>query len=119
MEIITQKSRHSYFSYAIVSENQLRGVLHFHVLVDRPINYDLLHRHWNSVAAFAQIQQIREFGPAVRYLTKYVSKGGEIDPFRAKDKYAPPHLPYSWKESTLFDIQSLISKIESLSCATV
>lgn len=108
----TKKVGHSYFSYAVVSENQIRDVIHFHVLVDRPINYDLLHRHWNREAGFAQIQQIREFGPAVKYLTKYVAKGGEIEPFRAKETYTPAQLPFWWNESRLFEIQSLTETID-------
>jgi hypothetical protein len=70
--------KHSYFSYCVGIERQLRDVLHLHVITDRPLNFELLHRVWNAWSGWAWIDQINDRQGAAEYLTKYVLKGGEI-----------------------------------------
>ncbi len=67
-------------------EYQKRGVLHFHALIGcQNINLDCYtdRRHWadewNDMAGFARIEKIKSAKDAARYVTKYVTKGGQID----------------------------------------
>jgi hypothetical protein len=92
----TRVVKHSYFSYCLGIERQTRGVLHFHVIVDRSVDYGLIHRYWESAAGWAWIKKIDDRAGAVEYLTKYVVKGGEIRPYLAD----PP--PYELKPGKNF-----------------
>jgi len=92
----TRIVKHSYFSYCLGIERQLRGCLHFHVIVDRPFDFQLLHRYWNKAAGWAWIDKINDRDGAVEYLTKYITKRGEIMPYLA----APP--PYELKPGKAF-----------------
>jgi len=94
---------HSYFSYVLGIETQKRGVYHFRVLIDKPVNYDLIHLLWNRWAGFARPEKIENFYSAVNYVTKYVSKGGEIIPYFADEEYKPFFLPHWWKTESLPD----------------
>ena len=90
---------HSYFSYVASIEYQKRDVIHFHVLIDRPINFEKVHRFWNKFAGFAKIDQIKNNENAVYYVTKYITKTGEMAlPYFAKKIKTPPFLPDWWKE---------------------
>lgn len=82
----TRIVKHSYFSYCLGLERQTRGVLHIHGIVDRPIDFGLLHRYWNAAAGWAWIGKVSDRQGVVEYLTKYIVKGGEIMPYLA----APP-----------------------------
>jgi hypothetical protein len=44
----TQKVGHSYFSYVIGMERQERGVIHFHMCIDRKIDFNWIHCYWNK-----------------------------------------------------------------------
>lgn len=87
---------HSYFSYVIGIEYQIREVVHFHMLIDQPINFRLAHKLWNSWAGFAWFDKVKSQEDATKYLSKYVVKGGEVIPFTAKKKLTPKTLPYWW-----------------------
>ncbi|MBA4375689.1 MAG: hypothetical protein C0401_05895 [Anaerolinea sp.] len=91
----------SYFSYILGIEYQRRGVIHFHVLVDRPVHYELIHKIWLTWAGIAHIKPILHFQNAVEYVSKYASKAGEIEPFFAKNLYSPAQLPLWWKEAMM------------------
>ncbi len=94
--------RHSYFSYMIGIEFQKRGVIHFHILIDRPVNFDLIKRFWNSCAGYAECSIIRNNENSVYYVTKYAAKSGEIEPpYFAKKVYTPPFIPSWWKEQDM------------------
>jgi hypothetical protein len=82
---------HSYFSYCLGLERQQRNVLHIHGIVDRPIDFEMIHRYWNAAAGWVWIDRINDRSGAVEYLTKYVMKGGEIVPYLAD------HQPYQLK----------------------
>ena len=74
-----------------------RGVIHFHVLIDKPVPFQLIHKTWNDIAGFAWAERTENLADVVRYVTKYISKGGEIIPFMAKKDYQPNLLPYWWE----------------------
>ena len=67
-------------------EYQKRGVLHFHALLGcrgKNLNHFAVRKYWESVwndlAGYARIEVVRSERDAARYVTKYVSKGGQID----------------------------------------
>ena len=67
-------------------EYQKRDVLHFHALIGcQNINLDRYtdRRHWadewNEMAGFARIEKVKSAKEATRYVTKYVTRGGQID----------------------------------------
>lgn len=93
----TRIVQHSYFSYVLGIEFQRRDVVHFHALVDKPLNFDLVHRWWNRAAGFAWIDQIQNRDKAIHYVTKYVTKGGELKTYAAKTERMPKPLPIWWK----------------------
>lgn len=91
--------KHSYFSYVLCAEYQERDVLHFHVLIDRPFDYSLTHSLWNDWAGFAHTRKIVNSYSAIRYITKYATKEGDIRVYRAKKLYVPKQYPIWWKNS--------------------
>lgn len=84
---------HSYFAYVSAWEHQKRGALHLHVLVDRPINFRLVHTVWNKMAGFAWIEPVKDLDTTVSYISKYVSKGGDLSvhkPLKVKEPAFKP-----------------------------
>src|SRR5512146_423516 len=59
---------HSYFSYALAFEYQLRGTLHMHALVDRRTNWELANRLWRRMAGIIKIKGVEDVQGAARYL---------------------------------------------------
>ena len=90
---------HSYFSYVICGEYQERDVLHFHVLIDRPVDYLMIHSLWEKWAGFAQTKTIKNRYSAVRYSVKYAIKESDIKIFITKALYKPLQYPTWWKSS--------------------
>lgn len=88
--------RHSYFSYVLVMEYQIREVVHFHFLADKPLNFKLLHDFWNENAGFAFTDIIKDRDRAVRYLAKYIVKCGEPEFWRASSDRMPLVIPTWW-----------------------
>jgi len=72
---------HSYFSYVVGVEYQVRDVLHFHMLVDEYVDYDFIHGYWGKAHGFAWIEPVTDSQGAIRYVTKYVFKDGHVVPF--------------------------------------
>ena len=93
----TRIVKHSYFSYILCAEYQCRDVLHFHLLVDRPVDFALIHNTWGNMAGFVQTKKIRNPFAAVRYAIKYVIKEGDIRIYQAKALYQPRQYPIWWK----------------------
>jgi len=67
-------------------EWQKRGVLHYHALIRNlpPYRDGLEHRQfcageWDKLAGFAYILPVAEIGGVAGYISKYCSKGGEVD----------------------------------------
>jgi hypothetical protein len=95
-----RKVGHSYFSYILAMEYQQRGVVHFHGLADKPVNFDLVHRYWNAAAGFAWLKPVESQEAVVAYCSKYCVKGGELDIFESETSKTPMlgNLPpYWWK----------------------
>ena len=84
-----RKVGHSYFSYVLATEYQRRDAIHFHVLTDKPINFDLTHVYWNKVAGFAWIQPVKSKEDVTHYCSKYCVKGGEVDIYLAEKSRTP------------------------------
>lgn len=95
----TKIVHHSYFSYALGIEYQRRDVIHFHSIVDKPVNFGMIHNFWNLFAGFAWTQIPKSNEAVTRYVAKYVCKGGEIIPFFTKRDYLPKQIPLWWKDS--------------------
>jgi len=100
----TRIVHHSYFSYVLGIERQTRGVLHFHVLIDRPIDYSFIHKIWNDWAGYAWIEKIEleKYRDAVFYVSKYIIKGGELIPYFADPRttlMVPTVAPIWWFEA--------------------
>lgn len=93
----TRKVGHSYFSYFIATEYQKRGTLHFHVLIDQPVNYKLIHDFWNRYFGFAQTTKIRDVYSTAIYAIKYVLKENDYRMYVAPAIYKPEILPDWWK----------------------
>jgi len=88
---------HSYFSYIVGLEYQKRGVIHFHMLVDRPIDFRYLHKFWNSIAGFAHVEVLKDLENALEYVTKYVLKCGQMEvPYFVKREFTPLAEPVWW-----------------------
>ena len=93
---------HSYFNYVLGIESKLsRDVVHFHVLVDRPVDYNFIHSWWGLSCGHAWIEKIRKNDKALHYVTKYICKGGDqnISVFlKAKFKLLDT-MPSYWQET--------------------
>ena len=89
----TRITGHSYFAYAMGIEAQKRGALHAHVLIDRPINLTLLHALWGAMAGFAWVKPVTDQDGAISYLSKYVTKGGEIAVYKPVKVKEPAFKP--------------------------
>lgn len=73
----SQKVHHSYFSYVCGLERQERGVFHFHMCIDRDIDFNWVHHFWNIRNGFAWIEKIENLPNSLRYTVKYAVKEGE------------------------------------------
>lgn len=93
----TRYVKHCYFSYVLGTELQIRGVIHFHLLVDRPVNFKIIHDHW-SRSGFAWIDKVVDIEKTIRYVTKYVVKGGQVDHYFSKQDFIPKRKPFWWNE---------------------
>lgn len=70
-----RKFKHSYFSYVMTLEYQTRGALHVHALVDNWINFEMVHRLWQSWAGFAWVRRVHPGSEhELHYVLKYVTK---------------------------------------------
>lgn len=102
----TRKVGHSYFSYLCGMEFQKREVVHFHVLVDKPINYSLTHNAWGDRCGFAWIDgKLKDKASVLDYVCKYVMKGGEIDIYQAKKSFTPDPTPTWWRDAISKDLE--------------
>lgn len=101
-ERYTRKVGHSYFSYAVGLENQKRDVPHFHLLVDKPLDFSFIHQSWGQRCGFVWIDTaFTNTEKVVNYVCKYVLKGGQVDLYKAKGDYKPITLPSWWLDTSL------------------
>jgi hypothetical protein len=93
----TQKVHHSYFSYLMGVEFQRRGVEHFHVLVNRSVDFATIKDLWFAIAGLSQVELVKDRSDALQYVTKYILKGGEIICYKNQTPLLqPPHPPIWW-----------------------
>jgi hypothetical protein len=92
----------SYFSYSKGLEYQRRGIIHFHVLIDRPVNFCTIHKIWNEFAGFAHTSIIENRNAAISYVSKYALKGGQVDLYFAKTNFQPLVKPSWWTVAESF-----------------
>ena len=92
----SRKVCHSYFSYCLGVEYQRRDVIHFHVLVDRPVDYQLIQSWWNAAAGFVWIDKIDQVAACVSYVTKYMTKDGEVFLYKSTSVLTPLKRPIWW-----------------------
>jgi len=80
-----QKKEHGGILWILGIEFQKRGVVHFHALMGAVDDLNARARrltwmdYWNELAGFARIEAIRSDEAALRYVTKYVIKDGDIE----------------------------------------
>ena len=92
---------HSYFSHILGIEYTLAGAIHGHMLVDRPIHYDLVHRLWNSMSGYAYIKPVDDLSGAARYISKYVVKRQDLELMYKTRNHKSPAFAPSWYSDNL------------------
>jgi hypothetical protein len=97
------KVGHSYFGYVRGLEYQQRGVVHFHALVDRCLDFEIAHRMWKHMAGYLWISKINDSEAAVHYVTKYCTKGGEIDFYK-------PQKPWEFRPTPPWERLPVVEK---------
>jgi hypothetical protein len=91
----TRKCNHSYFSYVLAVEPHRSGALHAHALVNKAIDWATTKEYWYLIAGRAYIEPVQGKTEKVSgYLSKYVTKGGIVLPYRALQVKDPPFKPY-------------------------
>lgn len=98
------KVGHSYFGYVRGLEYQRRGVVHFHALVDRRLNFDMAHRMWRHIAGYLWISTINDPKAALAYVTKYCTKGGQVDFYKPQKRWQFKPCP-AWEVVTIDEPQ--------------
>lgn len=79
------KTDHGGVFWILGIEYQKRQVIHFHALMGAEQDLNQVARrltwmdYWSEIAGFARIEAIRDNESALRYVTKYVVKDGEIE----------------------------------------
>jgi len=94
---------HSYFSYARAFEQKPWGLLHMHALTDRRTNWALAHRYWQGERrpfhiGIVDIRKVDDVQTDARYLTKYITKGGDVTLFRQEKNKMPAFQPLWFSE---------------------
>ncbi|MCB9112307.1 MAG: hypothetical protein H6634_13770 [Anaerolineales bacterium] len=84
---------HCYFSYALAFEYQKRGVLHMHALVDKRTNWEFANRLWRMMAGIIKIKPVADLNGVSHYMSKYVTKGGDLVLYRASVDKEPAFKP--------------------------
>lgn len=85
--------------WIVAIERQKRGVVHLHALMGDSQDLNAITRrldwmdYWNEIAGFARIEAIRSDDAALRYVTKYVIKDGEIEFSRNLGDVRQPRQP--------------------------
>lgn len=80
-----QKKEHGGIYWILGIERQQRGVIHFHALMGAQTDLNKIARrlswmdYWHELAGLARIEAIRSNRAALRYVTKYVVKDGDIE----------------------------------------
>jgi hypothetical protein len=99
-----RKVGHSYFPYILGMEHPREGLLHCHLLTARRLNYSLIIENWYKHCGYAMIEKVDDKEGSVRYVCKYVVKGGSVDVYIPNKIIEPKFKPmwYIPNFSTLF-----------------
>jgi len=93
---------HSYFSYVCGVEYQTRGTPHFHFVLDKPFNFNLMHKYWfikNGYLKVEKIYSFKESEQCINYSLKYSVKESEVIVFLQKNHtFVPFNQPVWWIE---------------------
>jgi hypothetical protein len=100
---------HSYFSYVAGFEYTTNNAIHMHAVIDKPYDFKALHRYWNHMSGFAQIQTTYDRRGAVDYLTKYVLKDNDLLFWKAGKPKQPAFAPLWYLEHTEKESMSVLS----------
>lgn len=92
----TRLVHHSYFSYLLATEYQSRGTLHFHMLVDRPVNFELIHKIWNYRHGFAQTSILKDKYSSIIYSLKYCLKRDDWRIYIQSKQFPVDKNKYDW-----------------------
>lgn len=107
----TRTVGHSYFSYVFGLEYQTRDVVHFHALVDKPIDFAFVHKTWGERCGYAWIDgNLKSKAAAVNYVCKYCVKGGQIEAFVNKDNQVPKIRPDWWRDESKPNVIQVVSQ---------
>ncbi|MHB8425767.1 MAG: rolling circle replication-associated protein [Gammaproteobacteria bacterium] len=80
-----QGTEHRGVFWVRAAEFQARGVIHYHALMSAYVDLNTLARRldwmdrWLELAGFSKIEASVDQTATVKYVTKYVVKGGDID----------------------------------------
>jgi hypothetical protein len=85
-----RKVGHSYFNYIVGVEYTKIAVVHLHVAVDMPINFQLVHSIWNAISGFAYIKPVTDNVGVADYICKYILKQDDLVFGIRKEKFLKP-----------------------------
>lgn len=88
--------KHSYFSYVLAIEWTSLDVVHFHALIDRPIDYAYSNRLWNAFNGFMWIDKIGNVEDTCKYIVKYAVKGNELVKLFEREQVRTPRVKPEW-----------------------
>jgi hypothetical protein len=89
---------HCYFPYAKVWERKAWGLGHLHALVSGPTNYTLANSVWRLMGGIIVIKPVTEQVGAARYVSKYVTKGGDVELWRPRKMKEPSFKPLWYQD---------------------
>jgi len=96
----TRYVKHSYFGYVKVLETTKADRYHIHALIDRPVNYSLIHDVWNQYSGFAKTEIINDLSRATNYLCKYVMKEQDFQVYIPDKIWQPKVKPWWWNDKS-------------------
>ena len=95
-----EKVGHCYFPYIYATEAASWGLLHSHVLIGDRVNYSLIIDYWKRNCGRLDIEKVDDKVKGVKYVSKYVVKGGSVDVYLPKKISVPKFKPI-WYDAEL------------------
>lgn len=96
---------HSYFGYVVGIEPHKSGLLHMHAVTTGRTNWSRACEVWQSGEALnigtIAIRRIGNLQTDVRYVMKYVTKGGELLFWKPDKLSVPPFIPMWYRGNTI------------------
>jgi hypothetical protein len=90
---------HCYLDYALAFERGSRGQLHMHALLNGVAHWELVNRVWRHMAGIIKIKPVDSVEGAVKYVCKYVTKGGDVMLYRSRKPKEPKFKPMWYLEA--------------------